>query len=99
VDGFDFSSIGFGFPSLKTLNMEYIEFFEDRDFVLLLSGCPNLEDLKLVDIFFAFDKDPLVLQEFKSLSLPKLTRADITHCPCYFPVKALSNTGYLLIYA
>jgi hypothetical protein len=43
--------------------------------------------------------DSLAVQDFKSLSLPKLTRADITHCPCYFPVKALPNTGYLLIYA
>jgi hypothetical protein len=84
VEGFDFSSIGFGFPSLKTLNLEYIEFFEDRDFVLLLSGCPNLEDLKLVDVFFAIDKDPLVFQEFKSLSLPKLTRANISECFWYF---------------
>jgi hypothetical protein len=84
VEGFDFSSIGFGFPSLKTLNLEYIEFFKDRDFVLLLSGCPNLEDLKLVDVFFAIDKDPLVFQEFKSLSLPKLTRANISECFWYF---------------
>jgi hypothetical protein len=43
--------------------------------------------------------DSLAVQDFKSLSLPKLTRADITQCSCYFPVKALPNTGYLLIYA
>ncbi|XP_058760947.1 F-box/LRR-repeat protein At4g14103-like isoform X2 [Vicia villosa] len=47
VKGFSFSSDGFGFPSLKTLHLDDIKFPRGRDFLLLLSGCPILEDLKL----------------------------------------------------
>jgi hypothetical protein len=103
VEGFCFSSIGFGFPSLKTLHLIDIRFHQDRDFMLLLAGCPNLEDLlaSFIDIQDSGTNSPAIHQEFKTLSLPKLTRAVIIiddECECYFPVNALSNSEYLRIY-
>lgn len=94
VKGFSFSSIGFGFPSLKTLWLSDIYFTQDRDFILLLLGCPVLEDLKLFCIYLNYDEeDSLAIKQFKSLSLPKLIRADITQCVCYyFPLKVLSTS-------
>jgi len=104
VEGFCFSSIGFGFPSLKTLYLMDICFHQDRDFMLLLAGCPNLEDLaaSCIGIQDSRTNSPAIHQEFKTLSLPKLTRAVISHitdeeCQCYFPVNALSNSDYLHI--
>jgi hypothetical protein len=99
VKGFSFSSIGFGFPSLKTLRLSDIHFAQDRDFILLLLGCPVLEDLELFHINLHYDKqDSLAIQQFKSLSLPKLIRADITQCVCYyFPMKVLSTSEFLCL--
>ncbi|MCI14419.1 F-box/LRR-repeat protein, partial [Trifolium medium] len=42
----EFSSNGFQFPSLKTLHLVTIMFSEVKDFVLLIAGCPILEDLE-----------------------------------------------------
>ncbi|GAU24670.1 hypothetical protein TSUD_322780 [Trifolium subterraneum] len=99
VKGFTFSSIGFGFPSLNVLHLRDIVFHEVGDFMLLLAGCPNLEDLRAEDIDFCYQGDSLTIQEF--LSLPKLISAVITQwrcswCSC-FPLKALSNSEYLCI--
>jgi len=103
VEGFCFSSIGFGFPSLKTLHLIDICFHQDRDFMLLLAGCPNLEDLtaSFINIQDSRTNSPAIHQEFKTLSLPKLTRAVIIiddERECYFPMNALSNSEYLRLY-
>jgi hypothetical protein len=90
VKGFDFSCIGFGFPSLNVLHLNDMIFHELRDFLSLLAGCPILEHIRVMDIYFHGVEDSI--EEFKSLSLPKLTSADVTHWwSSYFPVKALSN--------
>jgi hypothetical protein len=67
--------------------------------MLLIAGCPILEYLKLSEMDLDSKEDSLILQEFKTLSLPKLTRADIVqfYCPC-FPVNALSTSKYLSIH-
>jgi len=99
VKAFDFSSIGFGFPSLNVLHLNNMFFYEFRDFLLLLAGCPNLEHLRAEDIaFYCEEVDFPIIQEFQSLSLPKLISAHITDCwSSYFPIKALSNLESLLI--
>ncbi|MCH95044.1 F-box/LRR-repeat protein [Trifolium medium] len=38
------------FPSLKTLNLKHMYFGQSQDFMLLLDGCPVLEDLQLSHI-------------------------------------------------
>jgi hypothetical protein len=75
-----------------------IVFHDVQDFMLLLAGCPNLEYLRAEHIFVHCDQDSLTIQEFKSVSLPKLISADITRCwfPC-FPVKALSSSEHLCV--
>jgi hypothetical protein len=93
---FTFSSIGFGFPSLNVLHLDDIVFQTIRDFMLFLAGCPNIEDLRATCIYFYDEKVSLTIQEFESLSLPKLISAVITQFWwSYFPVKALSNSKYL----
>jgi hypothetical protein len=98
VKGFTFSSIGFGFPSLNVLHLDHIVFQRIRDFMLFLAGCPNIEDLRATHIYFCDEGDSLTIQEFESLSLPKLISAVITQFwwSC-FPVKALSNSKYLFL--
>ncbi|CAJ2672339.1 unnamed protein product [Trifolium pratense] len=100
VKDFSFSSIGFGFPSLNVLQLTDIVFHQVRDFMLLLAGCPILKYLQAEAICFyrEEEEDSLTIQEFKSLSLPKLVNADITQCwfSC-FPVNALSNSEILCI--
>ncbi|CAJ2672333.1 unnamed protein product [Trifolium pratense] len=98
VKGFTFSSVGFGFPSLNVLHFRDIVFQQGRDFMLLLAGCPNLEYLRAEDIGFHYQRDSLTIQEYESLSLPKLISAVITQCRCScFPLKALSNLEYLSV--
>ncbi|PNX59775.1 F-box protein, partial [Trifolium pratense] len=80
VKGFTFSSVGFGFPSLNVLHFRDIVFQQGRDFMLLLAGCPNLEYLRAEDIGFHYQRDSLTIQEYESLSLPKLISAVITQC-------------------
>ncbi|CAJ2661202.1 unnamed protein product [Trifolium pratense] len=92
VDGFAVSCSGFGFPSLKTLNLKNINFYDHQVFILLLAGCPVLEDIKLCNIVFLSWKVDHPAAE--RLYLSKLIRADITDCPC-FPIKAVSNSVFL----
>ncbi|XP_045793067.1 FBD-associated F-box protein At5g56370-like isoform X1 [Trifolium pratense] len=96
VEGLTLSSLGFGFPSLNVLHLNGIVFQTVHDFKLLLAGCPHLEYLRAEDIDFYYRGDYLTIQEFESLSLPKLISVVITQCWCScFPVKALSNSEYL----
>ena len=97
VEGFSFSSDRFQFPSLKTLKLEHIRFLDVRDFMLLLAGCPILEDLQVSEALLSGHENPLTLQEFKTLTCPKLLRADVQICCHCFPVNALSTTKYLCI--
>ena len=97
VEGFSFSSDGFQFPSLKTLKLEHIPFFDIRDFMLLLAGCPILEDLEVSQVLLPGHENPLTLQEFKTLTFPKLIRAVVQFIGHCFPVNALSTTKYLCI--
>jgi hypothetical protein len=92
VKGFTFS----GFPLLNVLHLADFVFQQVRDFVLLLAGCPNLEYLRLQDIGFYYQGDSPTIQEFESVTLPKLISAVITQCRC-FPLKAVSNLEYLSI--
>jgi hypothetical protein len=99
VKGFSFSSIEFGFPSLKTLHLRDIDFDRDQDFMLLLDGCPVLEDFKACCIYTCIEmKKKELYEEFQSLDLSKLIRADVTTWYCDFPVKALSNSEFLRIH-
>ncbi|XP_045817832.1 F-box/FBD/LRR-repeat protein At5g56420-like [Trifolium pratense] len=100
VEGYSVSSIEFGFPSLKTLYFDDIHFGNGRHFVLLLSGCPILEDLQLVNSCrgISFRVDPESIQMFQNISLHKLTRADIRESYwSHFPLKALSTAKSLYL--
>jgi hypothetical protein len=57
VKGFTFS----GFPSLNQLHLYKIVFQQVRDFMLILAGCPNLEDLRVEDIDFNYQGDSLTI--------------------------------------
>jgi hypothetical protein len=92
VKGFTFS----GFPLLNVLHLADFVFQQVRDFVLLLAGCPNLEYLRVQDVGFYYQGDSPTIQEFESVTLPKLISAVITQCGC-FPLKAVSNLEYLSI--
>ncbi|XP_058760925.1 F-box/FBD/LRR-repeat protein At3g26920-like isoform X1 [Vicia villosa] len=99
VKGFNFSSVGFGFPSLKTLHLDDVEFPRGRDFLLLLYGCPILEDLKLFQVCLrCWFNVSVVLQEFENLRLPKLTRTDIIESLWdILPLEALSTSKSLCL--
>ncbi|XP_045810157.1 F-box/FBD/LRR-repeat protein At4g00160-like [Trifolium pratense] len=97
-EGFTFTGFS-SFPSLKVLRLEYFKFSKFRDFLLFIAGCPILEVLQIYRTeFLPLEEDSLTLKEFKILSLPKLTRADLygfrSQC---FPVNALSTAKYLCI--
>ncbi|AES63314.1 F-box/RNI/FBD-like domain protein [Medicago truncatula] len=91
------SDLSIRLPSLKTLHLKEIYFDQQRDFMMLLDGCPVLEDLQLCYIYMTRQSHHS-LDDFESSSmLKKLNRADITDCECYFPVKSLSNLEFLRI--
>ncbi|GAU13060.1 hypothetical protein TSUD_173600 [Trifolium subterraneum] len=87
-------------PSLETLHLEYVEFPELRDFMLFLTGCPNLQDLYTHEMCY-FDSDSmesLTCNEWKSLLLSNLTLANIDCYNCYLPMKAVQNVQSLILY-
>lgn len=89
-----FSSITL--PSLKILRLVECTFINARDFVLLLAGCPILENLDASVLEF-ISKDSLSYQECQSLDLKKLTIAHMPFTFCHFPLKALHNVEELYI--
>ncbi|GAU25865.1 hypothetical protein TSUD_164060 [Trifolium subterraneum] len=82
-------------PSLKTLHLEFIWFPKLRDFMMFLTGCPNLEDLFTYDVAFDSEEESLTCDEWKSFCLCNLTTADIDCARCYFPLKAIHNVHSL----
>jgi len=90
----DFSSITL--PSLKILHFEETNFLNYQDLILLLAGCPNLENLRATFLEF-HSEDSLTYQELQSLSLNKLTKAKMWGTYCHFPLKALHNVKLLFI--
>jgi hypothetical protein len=89
-----FSSIRL--PSLKSLRFQDIKFTNVRDLLLLLAGCPILEDLQAGHLSFD-SEDTLTYQERESLSLNKLTKANLSYTFCHLPLKALQNVEHLFI--
>jgi hypothetical protein len=83
-------------PSLKTLHFDEAVFLNARDLLLLLAGCPILEDLYASSLRFQ-SEDSLSYQECQSLSLNKLTKAKMPLTFCHFPLKALRNVNELYI--
>jgi hypothetical protein len=86
------------FPELKTLHLEDMNFKTHSLFMLLLAGCPVLEDLRVANVFFV-DKEEEVTdpQLSASLNLSSLIRADITNCCFRFPIKSFFNLEFLRI--
>jgi hypothetical protein len=84
----DFSSVRL--PSLKTLSIRFSTLSNGRDFLLLLAGCPILEDL-LVSTLKFYSNDSLNYQECENLNFGKLTKAYMAYTYCHFPLKALHN--------
>lgn len=65
--------------------------------LLLLAGCPILEDFKAFNLFVYNDVwEESFCQVIQRLNLSKLIRADITDS-CYFPMEALFNLEFLKI--
>ncbi|CAJ2643565.1 F-box/FBD/LRR-repeat protein At4g00160-like [Trifolium pratense] len=89
-----FSSITL--PSLKSLRFNDIKFTNVQDLLLLLAGCPILEDLRASYLLFD-SEDTLTYQERESLSLNKLTKANLGYTFCHFPLKALQTVEHLFI--
>jgi hypothetical protein len=81
-------------PSLKTLNLHHIGLPKIRDLMLLLNGCPILEDILIFDVWFA-TKESLTCDEWKSFCLSNLTKADINCGHYYIPLKAVYNVASL----
>ncbi|XP_045806870.1 FBD-associated F-box protein At5g22730-like isoform X1 [Trifolium pratense] len=97
VSGFTvkgFSSVRL--PSLKILRVQDSIFLNARDLLLLLTGCPILEDLYACNLQ-SQSEDSLSYQECESLSLSKLIKAQMPHTFCHFPLKALRNVNELCI--
>ncbi|XP_045802181.1 F-box/FBD/LRR-repeat protein At5g53840-like [Trifolium pratense] len=81
-------------PSLKILRLNETNFLNVQDLVLLLAGCPILEELLALHLEFDSD-DSLTYQELESLSLNKLRIANLAGTICHFPLKALHNVELL----
>lgn len=90
----DFSSITL--PSLKILHFEETNFLNYQDLILLLAGCPNLENLRATYLGF-YSENSLTYQELQSLSLNKLSKAKLWCTYGHFPLKALQNVELLFI--
>ncbi|GAU12307.1 hypothetical protein TSUD_252580 [Trifolium subterraneum] len=77
-------------PSLKILSIGYSTLSSSRDFLLLLAGCPILEDLFVYKLKF-YSNDSLNYQECENLDLRRLNKANMPRTYCHFPLKALHN--------
>lgn len=82
-------------PSLKTLHFNYVSFKNNNDFIKLLNACPLLQDLHASYIKYDKKKNKEA-KEFKSLSLSKLVRANISSKDV--PFTAMYNIEFLCIF-
>ena len=80
------------FPSLKTLHLRFVRFQNKNDFMKLLNACPILEDLHTSHPRYVENNE---VEEFKTLFLSKLVRADIG--PIDVPFNAISKVEFLRI--
>ncbi|XP_058783035.1 FBD-associated F-box protein At5g56370-like [Vicia villosa] len=90
-------------PSLKTLCLDYMSFWNVQGFLLLLAGCPNLENIQVNEVTFLSQEvltyeENLAYQEMcKSLTLSKLSKATLMNTFCHFPLNAFRNVKSLII--
>jgi hypothetical protein len=63
--------------------------------MLLLAQCPNLEDLRVTDIYFYDEEDSRSCDNWKNFTLSNLTKADADSSYFDFPMKALHNVQFL----
>jgi len=85
-------------PSLKILDLKLIIFQTYEDFMLLLAGCPILQELLFSDISFE-SEESLCPSKWKNFSLSKLTKenVDFSYFHFHFPLEALRNVQSLRI--
>jgi hypothetical protein len=81
-------------PSLKTLHFRVVSFKNKNDFMKLLNACPLLQDLHAS--YIKYDENNEEAKEFKSLSLSKLVRANISSKDV--PFTAIYNVEFVSIY-
>lgn len=80
-------------PVLKKLHLEYFSMSHNRYFAEILSGSPNLEDLR-ANYLFCYKKDVVEFQ-----SMPKLVKADISNNPDFnITLNAVCNVVYLRVH-
>ncbi|XP_058736765.1 F-box/LRR-repeat protein At4g14103-like [Vicia villosa] len=84
-------------PSLKTLYLRYTFFPRGQDFMLLLAGCPILEDLLVSKLWWFPYKDSLTTNRWKNFTLTNLTQATIDSTYFHFPLEPLLNVHSLSI--
>lgn len=80
-------------PSLKTLYLEFVRFEKQNDVMKLLNVCPNLQDLHISHPIYMRHNENSEAEEFKSLFLSKLVRADIGSIDV--PFNVVSNVKFL----
>jgi hypothetical protein len=81
-------------PHSKPLVSIFVHFQMVKIFLLLLAGCPILEDLLVYALKFDSLDD---YQECENLDLRKLTKAHMPYTYCHFPLKALHNVREMYI--
>jgi hypothetical protein len=79
-------------PSLKTLHLRFVRFQNKNDFMKLLNACPILEELHTSHPRYVENNEA---EEFKTLFLSKLVRADVG--PVDVPFNAISKVEFLRI--
>ncbi|KAL5057466.1 hypothetical protein RYX36_029070, partial [Vicia faba] len=84
-------------PSLKTLSLELIFSQKDLNFMLLLAGCPILEELFISKIWGFHSEDSLSTNKWKSFTLKTLTRASVDSTYFHFPFEPLHHVHSLSI--
>jgi len=82
-------------PSLKTLHLKYVCFENQNDIKKLLNGCPNLQDLHTSYPRYMRREENKEGEEFESLFLSKLVRADVGSIDV--PFNAIHNAEFLRV--
>lgn len=82
-------------PLLKTLHLKYVCFKYQNDIKKLLNSCPNLEDLHTSYPRYMRREENNEGEEFESLFLSKLVRADVGSIDV--PFNAIHNVEFLRV--